>query len=431
MKNYENIFKILNEEIVLALGCTEPISVALASAFAKDALGENPDQINLYLSGNVIKNAMGVGIPGTDMIGPAIASALGAIAGDSAGELEVLRNVKDADIVEAKKFVKANKVYIEEKQETEDLQIKDKLYIEVVCKKGNKFGKAIIQGTHTNIIFVENNEKVIFDRETYNGIILKENKHKDFKLSVDDVFDFANNVDFESIKYIIDAANTNMKLANEGLKGYGIEVGKMIEESISDGLLNDSPVNRAMMYVASAVDARMSGSSLPAVTNSGSGNQGITIMLPILVFAEHLKVDDEKKARALIFGNLMSIHIKTYLGRLSALCGVIIAATASSAAITYLSGGTLDQIKSTIKNMAGNVSGMFCDGAKPGCALKASTATNAAMQSSILALNNRVISDTDGIINKDIEKTIENLAKLGSEGMHETDKMILNIMTCK
>ena len=427
MKNHKEILELLKKEVVLALGCTEPTAVALAAAYATKVLNAEPDAIEVCLSGNVLKNGMGVGIPGTKLVGLNIAAALGAIGGNSDAELEVLKDIKEEHIDKAKHLVERGKVVIKEKQNS------DKLYIEVTCRNKGHYSKVIIQGTHTNIILIEADGKIVFDRKTHSGVVVKNNERFDqMKLSVEEIYEFATKVPFKEIEFILECANINMQLAKEGLKkGYGLQVGKTIMESIDKGLMGDDVVNRAMCFSASASDARMSGSCLPAMANSGSGNQGITVMVPVLVYAEYLKVDKEKLARALILSNLISIYIKTYLGRLAALCGAIIAAMGASSAITYLLGGKLEQINSAIKNMAGNISGMFCDGAKPGCAMKVATCVNAAAQSATLAMNNRVVSGMEGIIADDVEKTIINLTKLGSDGLLEADKMILNIMVCK
>ncbi|MEI6092655.1 MAG: L-serine ammonia-lyase, iron-sulfur-dependent, subunit alpha [bacterium] len=427
MKNNKEILELLKKELVLALGCTEPIAVALAAAYAKRAINTEPDLIEVNLSGNVLKNGMGVGIPGTNLIGLSIAAALGVIGGSADAQLEVLKDISEEDINIAKLYVEQGKVIVKESKNS------DKLYIEVICRKENHYGRVVIKGTHTNVILIEHDNKIIFNRKEQSGFVVKNNERfKEIKLTVDEIYSFATKIPLEEIEFILGYADINMALAKEGVReGYGLHVGKTMMQNIEKGLMGNDVTNRAMALSSGASDARMSGCCLPAVANSGSGNQGITIMVPILVYAEYLKVNREKLARALVLGNLISIHIKTHLGRLAALCGVVIAATGASSGITYLSRGDLEKIKAAIKNMAGNISGMFCDGAKPGCAMKVATSVNAAMQSAILAINNRVISEAEGIIADDVEDTIVNLAKLGSEGMLETDKMILEIMVCK
>lgn len=427
MKNKKEILELLKNELELALGCTEPIAVALASAYARKILGVEPDSIEVHVSCNVLKNGMGVGIPGTNLIGLPIASALGVVGGVPEAQLEVLKDINSEHILKAKSYVDNGKVIVKERKGSE------KLYIEIVCKKEKNYARVVIQGSHANVVLMEKDDQIIFDRNEQSSLIIKNNERlHDVKLSVEEIYTFATTVPIKDIEFLLDYAEINMALAKEGIKnGYGIQVGKTLMDNISKGYIGDDVVNRAMAFASAASDARMSGSCLPAVANSGSGNQGITVMVPVLVYAEHFQSDKEKLIRALALANLISIHIKTHLGRLAALCGVIIAATGASTAITYLSGGSLEQINSSIKNMAGNISGMFCDGAKPGCAMKVATSVNAAAQSSLLAMNGRVISEVEGIIGSCVEKTIMNLTKLGSEGMLEADKMILDIMVCK
>lgn len=427
MYEEKKFLDILKREVVLALGCTEPTAVALASAYSAKFLVEEPTSIEIFLSANVLKNAMSVGIPGTSLVGIHIASVLGVMSKEPDLELEVLKNIKATDIDKAKKFVLDGKVNVKEKK------TKEKLYIEVVCRNNKKFVRTIIKNSHANVVLIEDDSKIIFDRtKDANILVKKQDRSKKIKLSVKEIFYFSAKIDFEKIKFILDYAKINMKLAKEGLENnYALCVGKTIIEKIKSQELGDDVVNTAMAFASAASDARMGGACLPAMANSGSGNQGITVMIPIYVYAKHFNLDDETLARALILGNLVSIHIKSYLGKLSALCGAIIAATGASVGIAYLQGASLEQVNYCIKNMAANISGMFCDGAKPGCALKVATAVNAACMSSMLALGNRVVSGSEGIVNNDVEKTITNLTKLGSKGLIEADKMILNIMTCK
>jgi len=427
-KMYEDFIKIIKREVVPALGCTEPVAVALAAATAKKHLGKLPENIEVLLSRNVLKNGMGVGIPGTGMIGLHIAAALGAVGGDSEKSLEVLETVSDKDIEKAKEMTDGEKVSVAKKRTEQNL------YIEVICRRGERFCRVVIEESHSNISFIESETEVILDKrskaENSSGSGVESVATSN--LSVENIYKFAMEADIESIEFILHGANMNWKLAIEGMKrSYGLEVGRTLKVNSGLGIISSDVCNSAISMAAAASDARMGGSTLPAMANSGSGNQGVTVMVPVMVFAEHVKADREKLIRALILGNLMSIHLKTFLGRLAALCGVVTAATGAGAAITVLLGGEVTQVKHVIKNMIGNIAGMFCDGAKPGCALKVATAVSAAIQCSLLAINNKAVSEYDGIVEKDIEKTIRNLAAVGSKGMVETDKMILDIMVCK
>jgi len=421
-------FDILRKEVIPALGCTEPIAVALAAAYAGEQLNHQVDKVEIFVSANVLKNAMGVGIPGTGMIGLPIAAALGALAGSSSAKLEVLEGISPAQLEKAKLFVEQNRVIVRNENTIE------KLYIKVICTNGQDTAEAVISGHHDRLTKLSKNDQILQEITASSEIAMEENKSSAYELSVKGIYDFAMEIDFEDIRFILEGAEMNRKMAVEGLKGdYGLRVGKTIKKSVEENknILGESIANYAMYFTAAASDARMDGLAMPVMSNSGSGNQGLTVMLPVLAVAEKLNVGEEKLARGLILANLLAIHMKYQLGRLAALCGVVIAASGAGAAITYFMGGNFEQIAFSIKNLIGNIAGMICDGAKPGCAMKVATSVNAAVQSAILAINNIEISKHEGIIEEDIEKTIRNLTRIGSVGMEETDKMILDIMVCK
>ncbi len=426
----KRFIEILDSEVVPALGCTEPVAVALAAAHCAKLLERNVDEVEISLSGNILKNGMGVGIPGTGMVGLYIAAALGVKGGNPDLDLRVLENI-DADVIDdAKRMVEKNVIRITKKETGE------KLYIEVLCKGPSGKAKAVIKGSHTNLIFLSVNDRIIKATECH---LIKDDEDVDdsvpkvsHNMSVAEIFDFVNTVPLDAIEYILDGAEMNKVIAREGICGnYGLKVGRTILNNVRKGVLCDDISTYAMALTAAASDARMAGSTLPVMSNSGSGNQGITVFLPIAAAAERLKCEREQLIRALYFGNLIAIHLKEFMEKLSALCGVVTAATGASCGIVYLMGGEIAHVNAAIKNMIGNISGMFCDGAKAGCALKVSTAISAAVQSAILAIDNIEISEFDGIIEKDIEKTIRNLALIASKGMEETDRIILDIMTCK
>jgi L-cysteine desulfidase len=424
-----NFKELINREVVPATGCTEPIAIALASAKAAKALGNIPDKIDIYLSGNMLKNSMGVGIPGTGMTGIYIAAAMGVIGGNPDLELEVLKDITESQIQESKEFVEENRIQVSKKD------VPEKLYIEIICQKEKETSKVIIKNTHTNVCLIELNGITLYKGTTQcsEANQTEENDPDEkIRLSVREIYEYAVNSSFDEIKFILDGAYMNYEVAKVGLSGeYGLKVGKTIKKNVEKGFLRDDFSTYAMSMTAAASDARMAGYPMSVMSNSGSGNQGITVMLPIYALAKRKNINEEKLARALIIGNLIAIHVKSYLGRLSALCGAVAAAAGASGGITFLLGGNYSHIVYTLKNMVGNISGMICDGAKPGCALKVSTAVSAAIQSALLAIDGIEISENDGIIERDIEKTLINLAKIGSEGMGETDRMILDIMSCK
>lgn len=417
--------ELLKKEVVPALGCTEPIAIAYATSKCKELLKDEIESINLFLSANIIKNALGVGIPGTGMIGIDIAAALGFIGGDSKLELQVLNNVTKEHIDTAKSMVTQGKVKIKLKENC------DKLYIETHCKTKEHIAKVIISGNHNNIVKIELDENTILDNG--NNEFKNEECNIGRKITIESIYNFATNVEFKSIEFLLEGAKMNKLVSDEGLQGdYGLNVGKKMFNSTNIVLGGDSLQNRMVASTAAASDARMSGCTMPIMTTSGSGNQGITATMPSVILSAELRKSDEELARALAISNLVTIHVKSYIGRLSALCGAGIAASiGSSAAITYLLGGNIKNINYAIKNMIGNISGMICDGAKTTCALKIATGINAAIQCAILALNDIEPKENEGIVGIDVERTIENLGTLGVEGMENTDKTILNMMLNK
>jgi L-cysteine desulfidase len=410
----------LKEEFVPALGCTEPVAVAYAAANAREVLTMAPERIEFHVSGNILKNGMGVGIPGSGMVGLTIAGALGALGGNPDAGLEVLDGISN-DIMElAKTFVDEGKVQVDVKYDV------PKLYIECICHNGDNFGRVIIQDRHTNIVSAERNGKVLFNNaageEAAGG--------PDFsKWSFESIYEFINSIDLEEIKFIEKGIKLNKSIAQEGLRGtYGLQVGKSMMMNIKKGLLSEDLMNRSIMLTAAASDARMAGSTMPVMSNCGSGNQGISVTLPVVVAAEELEVEHEKLLRGLALALLTTIYMKSFVGQLSALCGVLLSTAGAGCGITYIMGGTFQQLGMTLNNMTGSVTGMICDGAKYGCSHKISASVSAAIQSSLLAMNHNVLNGMNGIIDDDVEATIRNIGRLANEGMEVTDEVILKTM---
>ncbi len=427
------LLELIKREVKPALGCTEPIAVSLAVARACEVLketGKDIDRIEVSVSANILKNGMGVGVPGTGMVGLHIAAALGYTCGNSTYMLEVLKDLNNESVDKAKSMLNNKQVSISLSKS------KKKLYISAKCFSGESYSRVKIEDNHDNITLTER-DGVNLSRPllTKTDSQREESTTKDildYKLDVKTINQFSREVPLEDILFILDSVTLNKALAKEGLENnYGLKVGKTIRNTIHSGTFGDGLLTHSMSITAAASDARMAGCTLPAMSNSGSGNQGITVTLPVIAAAERLGSTKEELARALVLSHLIAIHIKGYLGKLSALCGCVIASTGASCGIVYLRGGSYDQICYSIKNMIGNITGMVCDGAKVGCALKVASGVSSAVQSSILALDNICISDNDGIIEKDIEKTIRNLGSIGSVGMQNTDNMILDIMVCK
>jgi len=425
----EQIIGLIHREVKPALGCTEPIAVALAVAKAAEILEADEEydrrkadfRIKVAVSGNILKNGMGVGIPGTGMTGLHVAAALGAVCGRSAYGLEVLGDLDDAAVARTRQLLEAKAT---------DICIADtphKLYVSAKVSVGDRAASAVIEDSHDNIVRTMLGDKVLSE----GGSGGTEEDTGDYGLTVREILDFATSAAFEDIEFILDDRRLNMPLAKEGMEGnYGLCVGRTILKDNS-GLFGDSFMAYAMALTAAASDARMAGCTLAAMSNSGSGNQGITVSMPVIAYAERYGVDDEKLARALIISNLVAIHIKSYLGPLSALCGCVVASTGAACGITWLMGGDYPQICATIKNMSGSITGMVCDGAKVGCAMKVASGVSSAIQSAMLSLDGQCVSEHDGIIDRDIEQTIQNLGRVGSVGMEQTDEVILDIMVCK
>ena len=425
----EQIIGLIHREVKPALGCTEPIAVALAVAKAAEILEADEEydrrkadfRIKVAVSGNILKNGMGVGIPGTGMTGLHVAAALGAVCGRSAYGLEVLGDLDDAAVARTRQILKAKAT---------DICIADtphKLYVSAQVSVGDRSASAVIEDSHDNIVRTMLGDKVLSESESGGA----EEDSGDYGLTVREILDFATSAAAEDIAFILDDRRLNMPLAKEGMEGnYGLCVGRTILKDNS-GLFGDHFMAYAMAMTAAASDARMAGCTLPAMSNSGSGNQGITVSMPVIAYAERYGVDDEKLSRALIISNLVAIHIKSYLGPLSALCGCVVASTGAACGITWLMGGDYPQICATIKNMSGSITGMVCDGAKVGCAMKVASGVSSAIQSAMLSLDGQCVSEHDGIIDRDIEQTIQNLGRVGSVGMEQTDEVILDIMVCK
>ena len=415
---------LVKSEVVPAIGCTEPIAVALCVAKATEVLGKRPEKITVLLSANILKNAMGVGIPGTGMIGLPIAVALGALIGKSAYQLEVLKDSTSDTVEEGKRFIDEKRIHISLKD-----GIEEKLYIEVCCEAGEDKSTAVIAGGHTTFIYIALNNDILLSRQAE---VSTEAEEKALDLSLRKVYDFAMTTPLDEIRFILETARLNKAAAERSFEGdYGHALGKILRGTYEHKIMGDSVFSHILSYTSGACDARMAGAMIPVMSNSGSGNQGISPPLPVLVYAEENGKSEEEIIRALMLSHLTVIYIKQSLGRLSALCGCVVAATGSSCGITWLMGGTYEQVSYAVQNMIANLTGMICDGAKPSCALKVTTGVSTAVLSAIMAMENRCVTSVEGIIDEDVDQSIRNLTKIGSKGMNETDKLVLEIMTSK
>ncbi|MGU8478770.1 L-cysteine desulfidase family protein [Clostridium perfringens] len=417
----ELYLKTLKKEVVPSEGCTEPIAIAYATSIAAEHLKGEIKEVNIYLSKNVIKNALGVGIPGTGGVGIEIAAALGISIQKSYKKLTILSNFTEDELKKAKEIVDKNIINIKQKNTNKAL------YIEVELLSETSKAKVIIEDTHTNVTLIECDDEIIMD----NNSEVSEDLEEDYKLfKIADIYNFAKEADFDDIKFILESAKMNEKVSEEGLKGdYGLQVGSKIIQKGNFNLFSNDASNKIIAASAAASDARMDGCAMPIMTTAGSGNQGIACSIPVAQTARLLDKSEEELARALVLSNLVTIRIKKHMGRLSPLCGAGIAgATGASCGITYLLGGNLENINYCINNMISDLSGMICDGAKETCALKIATGTNAAIQCANLAMNGISATANDGIVAKDVEETIESIETLIQNGFKNVDDTILNIM---
>jgi len=414
------LLRILKDEMKPAFGVTEPIAVALASSKAYQAVGGELERIRITTDPALFKTGLSCVVPGTSKTGFATAALLGVLVGDPTLELEVLKHIDEKSTAKAKSLLEKGIV---------DVAIKEgeaNIYVEAAVKTSRGVGRVVIKSTHTNIVLVEVNGKVIYKKEEK-----KEEKHFTINsLKVSDLTRFVEEIPFEEIKFVLDAVKMNKELAQEGLnERFGIGVGATMSTLIRENKIADEPTTSAQILVASACDARLGGAKKPAMSIAGSGCHGVTATLPVAVVAERMNIKEEKLAKAVALSLLITIYIKAYSGRLSAFCGcAVTAGTGASAGIVYLLGGSDKQIGYAIKNMAADVTGLLCDGGNFGCALKTSTGAGAAIRAAFLALKGITIPNDSGIVGKSAEETIKNMGKISSPGMVGTDKVILDIM---
>ncbi len=423
----KQIIDVLHLEVVPAMGCTEPGAVALCVAKAREVLGCEPEAIDIKLSKNVFKNAMGVGIPGTGMIGLPIAVSMAVVHGRTKRGLEVLAQQPD-EVEDAKRWLSNNagRINIGVKETA------DKLYIESVLSTGSDHAVAVISHRHNNFIFVCRNDEVLLDRKQGLFQVREEDTNPDaenrqqLELTARMVYDFATTTPLSELEFMRETVTLNAAASNAGLAGMGLHTGSILMEQASG-----DTVHTVVARTVAASDARMDGCTLPVYSNSGSGNQGIACTLPPYYYGTLKGCNDEQILRAVVMSHLMSIYIKRGIGRLSALCGIVNATMGVGAALTYLEGGSYEQVCYSMKNMINTIAGMVCDGAKPSCALKMSVGLYSAFVCAELAVHDRVVDRTDGLSESDIDCSIRNLGRLGKEGMCQTDDCILDIMTHK
>ena len=424
-----NLIDILKAEVKPAVGCTEPVAVALACAKAKELLGEEVVKNKILVSPNVYKNAMGVGIPGTDRLGLKIAVAMGLVGGKSEEGLTLLEGLNEEQVRESERYVDTTPISIE------PLDTKEKVVIDVTLEGENNKSRVIIKTKHDNFVFIQQNDLVLLDQvDGYaeKAEVQTEEKKENImdNITIQEIVTNIENMDLEDIKFLLDGIEMNTDMAKYGLENkIGIGVGRGIKESIEEGLLGDGIMTKAMLLTAAASDARMGGAKLPVMSSNGSGNHGLTAILPIVAYAQKYPQSDEKMAKALAISHLITAYVKNFTGRLSAVCGCGVAAsTGASAGISWLMDGNINHIYGAIENMIADLSGMICDGAKAGCALKLSSAASAAVQSAVIAKQGYSVPALNGIVGTRVEESIQNLGRVRDKGMQITDEIILNVM---
>lgn len=427
----DSITRLVRHWVVPAVGCTEPICVALAAAKAASVLGGRPEKVTARLSANILKNAMGVGIPATGMVGLPIAIALGVLVGDPADELEVLKKVTPQDVEAGKAYIDEGRILI---QLAEDAP--EKLYVDVTVNNAEGEARVVIAREHTNFVLVKKGAETLLKRSLGHS----DADAKSDSVNCDDysgltferVYEYATTTPLEEIDFIKEAARLNEEASNLSLRGnYGHRLGKALTRPLGRGIMGESIFSHILSSTSLACDARMAGAMIPVMSNSGSGNQGICATNPVTVFARENHNTDEELTRALMLSHLTAIYIKLHLGTLSALCGCVVASTGSSCGITYLMGGNYRQVTYAIQNMIANLTGMICDGAKPSCALKLTSGVSTAVLSAMLAMQDEHVTSVEGIIDDDVDKSIRNLVSIGADAMVETDRCVLDIMTHK
>ena len=424
---WQGFIERVKKDVIPALGCTEPVSVALAAAIATQKLGKQPCMIEVEVSPNLMKNGMGVGVPGTGMVGLHIAAAIGAVAGDPDGGLEVLTQITDEDVHQAKLLLDEHRVTVKVAEVTRLLLAK------VTVQSDENCISVTIADNHTQVIEIVENGHIVFSLKQGTVDTSKKTVQNPFaEANARDIYEFAVNAPLADIAFIEEAFYLNEALSQEGLsKDYGLQIGASFRRNIERGLLSADLLTNVLMRTSAASDARMDGAMKPAMSNSGSGNQGIAATMPVVVVADHLKSSREDLIRALMMSNLMAIYIKSYQNKLSALCGATTASMGAVSGMTWLLGGQFEQISHAICSMIGDISGMICDGAKTSCAMKVSSSASSAVKSALMALDGIRVTGNEGIVANDVDDTIRNLSLLANGSMRQVDVQILEIMTHK
>ena len=413
----------LKKEVAPALGCTEPVAISFTAAYAAKHLDTACQNISGFISANLYKNAMGVTIPGTSVSGVALAAAIGAFGGDADKGLKTLEGITERHVELAQELIADGQVNISVK-DTPDF-----IHLDLTLTGGEKSCRVVVKGTHTNIVelYINGEAQVLADKQS---TVTQQETLATFSLA--EAFDFISEVEYADIAFILEAARLNSALANEGKsKKYGLHINGTFSDAVKKGLLSNALLSKVIINTVAASDARMGGAPVVAMSNFGSGNQGIAATMPVVTVAEHLKADEETLARALALSHLTAISIHSRYTRLSALCAASTAAMGAAAGMAWLFTRDLQTINTAIINMISDITGMICDGASNSCAMKVSSVVSSAFKAVLMAMQNSCAGSNDGIVCADVEQTINNLCRLVIKPMAYTDKEIINIMVAK
>ena len=417
---------ILKAEVKPALGCTEPVAVALACAKAKELLDEEIVNHKVLVSPNVYKNGMCVGIPGTERLGLKISVALGFIGGHSENGLRVLETLTPEEVKKSEEYMDTNEI------DVSPADTKEKVYIEVRLEGKTRTSKVVIRTKHDNFVYLEENKNILLNEEQTEAIEVASTVEENIldEITIKDLVENVEALELKDIEFLLEGIAMNEEIANYGLNNkVGIGVGYGIKKSMEEGILGDDLLNNAMMITAAASDARMAGVKMPVMSSNGSGNHGITAILPIVAYNKKFPQSDEKLAKALAVSHLVTAYVKNFTGRLSAVCGCGVAAsTGATAGMTWLMSGDIKQVEGAMEHIVASLSGMICDGAKSGCAVKLASAASAAVQSAIIANQNCFVPQKNGIVGSSVEESIKNLGKVSDKGMSVTDEVIIDVM---
>lgn len=424
----QRLLKLLKQEVYPAVGCNEPLAIALACAKARELLGEEPDKVVARLSSTIIMNSVGIGIPGAEgMIGIAPAIALGTVAGRAEAGLDVLSHIGQEEVAEAKRFM-TEKTHVVKHAP----QVFEILYIEVEATVGVHSAKVIMAKSFTNFVFLKHDDEVLLDER--HTLATEHDRRHESELTMQTIYDFATKCPLDELQFLLKGARMNKDVAQHAFTpeaNYGLNLGKMLKGGFQERMVGQNAMPRLVCYTCAACDVRMSGARVPVMTNSGSGNQGIAVTLPVMIFAEETQCTEAKQTRALAMSHLINIYIRQIVGKLSSHCNCVLACVGSACGIAYLLGGSFEQVCHALKNDIASKTGMICDGVKPSCTLKMSMGVSSAFQSAMMAMEGICVSVNDGIIVDDPDRCIENLAIIGRDSKNEIDSQVLNIMSEK